>query len=116
MANHYGGPTDPSGKRRRSEIFEAFRKHYGEGDGAAMRPSIRLGKQNDYPAGMYGGSDEGAIGIGVAPDIDNARVVLNFGTPVAWLALEPEQAANLAQSLMKAARKSSKKPRTLEIS
>lgn len=115
MANHHGPFDDKNADRRRSEIFDAFRKHFGEGDGAAMSPTVPLGAQGDYPAGMYGGDDEGSIAFGVAPDIDNRRVVLNFGKEVAWLGMEPNQAVHLAEALIKAARATSTKPIAISI-
>jgi len=83
-----------------------------------MTPAARLenlGALRDHPAGMYGPSDHGAVRFSVGSDKDNEKVVLDFGTPVNWMAMDPEQAMHLASHLMKHARRVSKSQLIISI-
>ena len=61
--------------------------------------ALRLGATGRFPEGQLDPSDEGEIRIGIA-HLDG-KVVLNFGKPVAWFALTPRQARQLAESIRK---------------
>jgi hypothetical protein len=63
----------------------------------------RFGKTGQFPQGKVCESDEGELTMGVAADIQQRTVVLNFGTPVLWLGLPPAQARELAASLIEKA-------------
>lgn len=54
----------------------------------------KLGATGGFPHGKLNGSDEGGIRFAVGEDGGN--VVINFGTPVAWLGMPPQQAIALA--------------------
>lgn len=58
----------------------------------------KLGRTGDFPHGKLNGSDEGGIRFAIGEDGDN--VVINFGTPVTWLGMPPEQAVALAEILI----------------
>lgn len=74
MASHHSfEPTLPD------EVFEHF------------------GKQNTFPEGKLTEDDEGAIQFGVSNA--NGKVIVNFGSPVAWLGMNPQQARILASYL-----------------
>lgn len=62
----------------------------------------KLGATGDFPHGKMNGSDEGGLRFAIGEDGGN--VVLNFGTPVAWLGMPPEQAVALAEMLITKAR------------
>lgn len=70
----------------------------------------RIGPTGKYPGGKYTQEDEGAIGVGIAADPRNRKVVIQFGKPVAWLGLDPEHAETLAQSLLEKAREARGEP------
>ncbi len=55
-----------------------------------------------FPDGQLTPEDEGAIQFGVTGK--DGKVVLEFGTPVAWIGMEPQQAADLAMTMLKHAR------------
>jgi len=65
---------------------------------------VRLGRQ-----GTSGGhSDKGGQGdlrFGIAADPKQGVVHLDFGTPIAWIALQPEAARKLGQLLISEAHK-----------
>lgn len=57
-----------------------------------------LGPTGKFPQGKDYSDDEGELQLGIAHDQDN--VIVNFGTPVAWLALPPSEAIQLAQAIL----------------
>lgn len=60
------------------------------------------GALGQFPQGQLTPQDEGAIQFAVGGE--KGKVVLDFGTPVTWMAMSPQEAADLASSLMKWAR------------
>lgn len=71
----------------------------------------KLGGTGDFPQGKLNGSDEGGISFAVGEDGGN--VVINFGTPVAWLGMPPQQAVALAELLIAKARVVARRTRTV---
>lgn len=61
-----------------------------------------FGPIGSYPRGKMNDDDEGGLQIGVAVDPEG-RVVINFGSPVTWFALERDQVAQFAVGLLKKA-------------
>jgi hypothetical protein len=72
-----------------SRMPENFRRQAAE---------LGLGKTRDYPMGKLNDQDQGAINMAVAADLENQRVILNLGTPVAWVGFTYEQAMALSES------------------
>jgi hypothetical protein len=60
------------------------------------------GAVGTFPAGQLGPADEGAIQFGVTNS--DGKVVLDFGSPVAWIGMGPQEAADLASAMLKHAR------------
>jgi len=58
-----------------------------------------FGPTGDYPHGKLDKTDEGGLVMGVTAYQDNVRV--DFGKPVAWFAVPPEQALALASLIVK---------------
>lgn len=58
-----------------------------------------LGATGQFPEGKLTETDEGEIRIAVG--VHSGKVVVNFGKPVAWFALDSKQARELAESLRK---------------
>ena len=52
----------------------------------------RLGATGELPWGKIQPGDEGELRFAVSHDPVNGTVKLEFGTPVAWLAMPPETA------------------------
>jgi hypothetical protein len=66
-----------------------------------LRPeTIGLGATRHFPEGMLNPDDEGELRFGVAHD-DKGLVHMNFGKPVTWFALHPEQAIELAKLILR---------------
>ncbi len=64
----------------------------------------KLGKTGKFPDGKINKDDEGEIRILVGREKDKNLVVIRFGTPVAWLALKPNQAIAVGNMLIKHAK------------
>lgn len=92
MAHHGSDPFDDPEKK------ETFKKML---DTTAFR-----GATGEFPEGQLSKSDEGAIQFAVG--VKDGKVVLDFGTPVAWVGMNPQQAADLATLLMKRAREAAR--------
>lgn len=58
-----------------------------------------LGATGEFPRGKVNPQDEGEISMAVAADPRTETVVINFGKPVAWLALEYDDALALSESI-----------------
>lgn len=56
----------------------------------------------EYPNGRLNEDDSGAIAVAIC--IENGAVVLQFPKPTAWIGFTPEQAIDIANTLIKKAR------------
>jgi hypothetical protein len=79
--SHHG--IDPLQQKAMSE---AMRKLFGE-----------------YPEGKLNANDEGALALII--DDEKGKVVMRFPKPVAWIGFTPEQAIDIAQTLITHARR-----------
>ena len=61
---------------------------------------MKLGQTGKYPDGSLGRTDEGELTMAVSVDT-YGNVRLDFGKPVAWMAMPPALAISLAQLLLK---------------
>ena len=64
------------------------------------RKRTMIGPTGKFPEGKLDPTDEGEIAIGVAWDPQNNVVRIEFGKPVAWLALDPAAATQLGRLLI----------------
>jgi len=68
----------------------------------------------EYPDGKLNKYDEGAVAMAIS--IDSHRVRLEFPKPVKWIACTADEAAEIAMTIMKHARKLGlTKPVTFEL-
>lgn len=88
--SHHG--SDPFGGA--PERKETFKKLL---DSTAFRGAL-----GDFPEGQLNKTDEGAIQFAIG--VKDGKVILDFGTPVAWVGMNPQQAADVASLLIKRAR------------
>lgn len=70
-----------------------------------------IGPTGDFPDGKMRADDEGAIRMGAT--VYEGKVVLNFGTPITWIGLHPQEAADLATLLLDHARRAAKESGTV---
>jgi hypothetical protein len=101
MAHHGSDPfgDDPENIKAKRETFDAFKK-------SMMDTTAFRGALGDFPEGQLTTSDEGALQFGIT--VKDGKVVLDFGTPVAWVGMTPQQAADLASIMMKRAREAAR--------
>ena len=69
--------------------------------------SDKLGATGKFPEGKLGADDEGEIQFAIGEQ--NGLVAIDFGKPVQWIAMKPQQAADLASLLLSRARKVARK-------
>jgi hypothetical protein len=63
------------------------------------------GPTGKFPEGKLNEDDKGELQMRVGTDTKNKKVILDFGSPVTWLGLDPEGARDLAKLLTDAADK-----------
>lgn len=95
MSNH-SPENDPEMFRQldgKSETIERLKR--------SLSDSVFRGATGDFPEGKLTRSDEGAIHFTVGAK--NDKVILQFGTPVAWVGMTPEMAVDLGEMLIQKA-------------
>lgn len=64
-----------------------------------LKKELGLGPTNHFPDGPLNPTDEGEIKIAVG--VEDGKVVIHFGKPVAWIGFNPQQARELAETIRK---------------
>lgn len=78
-----------------------------------LRETLRS-TEGEFPAGRLNPADQGAVAVAVGNEA--GKVVLTFPKNLNWIGFTPEQAIDIAQSLVEHARKCGcKKPLTITI-
>lgn len=67
-----------------------------------LNTSSFRGAIGEYPNGRLSPSDEGSIQFAIGER--DGKVTIDFGTPVHWLGMTPQQATELASTLLNRAR------------
>jgi hypothetical protein len=62
--------------------------------------AAKMGATGRYPYGKMSDADEGELAVALATDVRNGVVRMEFGKPVAWLALPAAHARQFAQMLL----------------
>lgn len=65
------------------------------------RKGLKLGATNEFPRGKFNQADEG--GLRFAIGVMERTVIVDFGTPVAWMGLDADTAEAFARSLIEKA-------------
>lgn len=97
MSHHSSEPFD-------GERPEFIRKMLSDLKGSTSQFRGPIGA---YPDGMLTKQDEGSIQFAIGEK--DGKVVLDFGAPVAWIGVTPQQAMDIASALMKRAREAAAK-------
>lgn len=84
MAHHSSEPAFRDSDRQQMEL-------------AAQQ--MKLGATGRRPLPAVSTDDEGEIQMALSHDPEKRKVYLNFGKPIAWLGLTPEQASDIADTL-----------------
>jgi len=59
-----------------------------------------LGATRKFPAGKINPDDEGEVRFAVGTDLKQGLIVIDFGTPIKWMAVGKEQAIEIANALI----------------
>jgi hypothetical protein len=65
--------------------------------------NAKIGATGQFPFGKMRPDDQGELAIAMGTDVKNGVVRMEFGKPVAWLALPASQARQLANLLLEKA-------------
>lgn len=69
-----------------------LRRYMEQAEGRAKRA---------YPEGRIGADDDGELAMVVRADIPKQTVIIDFGKPVVWLGLKPDDVRGLIELLQK---------------
>ncbi|PWT75882.1 MAG: hypothetical protein C5B60_04740 [Chloroflexi bacterium] len=61
---------------------------------------MKFGATGKFPAGKLNETDKGEIVCGISYDMENDLIRIEFGTPLTWMAMEPEHAADFANTIL----------------
>jgi hypothetical protein len=87
-----------------SEGGEDSTSSEGQGRDAVVKP----GATGEFSDGKIGPNDEGDLICGVATDPETGLVHVNFGKPIAWIAMRPVQARGFALLILEHVQKALK--------
>ena len=62
---------------------------------------MKPGKTKDFPRGKLNEADEG--GLRIAIGVQDKTIIIDFGTPTAWIGLDKQTALALAASIQEKA-------------
>ncbi len=78
--------------------------------------AAQVGAQGTHSRGKLCDDDEGDLGMAIGSDPVNRKVLVDFGGPVSWFALDPEDAVRLAGMLLsQAMHANNRKPLNMEL-
>ena len=63
-----------------------------------------------WPNGRLSGQDDGQLAFAIAGDSKNEQVSIEFGKPVTWFSMTPQNAIDMAAKLIEVAMKISAEP------
>jgi hypothetical protein len=99
MAHHgnepFFGEGEPEFQRRRDLMREL------------LTTTGFRGALGEFPEGKLTKDDEGAVQFAIGER--DGKVVIDFGTPMHWIGMTPQQAADFASTILKHARKVGRK-------
>lgn len=98
MAHHGPNPFDDPEEAKKLEIARSRNERIRN----LLDTTGFRGALGEFPEGQLTKQDEGAIQFAIGAK--DGKVILDFGTPVHWVAMTPQQAADLASSILSKAR------------
>ena len=98
MSHHGKNPFDAYDGKTHRRMQDLLREQAGD-----VFRKANVGPTGQFPDGKMSKHDEGEIAFAVGHP--NGKVVIDFGSPVAWVGMEPQQAVALAQTLLSHAKK-----------
>jgi hypothetical protein len=108
MTNHSSDPEDSPLAKAMREAVLGQPLHSNDPNDSLLPKEVRktLGRTGAFPEGKLTPHDEGELKFAV--HTADGKVILDFGTPVAWLGMSPELALNLAALLIQHAQEAVK--------
>jgi hypothetical protein len=88
MGAAHHGEFSPEEQRKQRELMERF---IGQVEDRAKR---------NYSQGRIGANDDGDLAMAITADRAKNIVIIDFGKPVTWMGLPPEQVNGLVNLLM----------------
>lgn len=94
---HHGtqAPYSEMNEEQMKKIMEGFKEKIPQ---LNMADQLNLGPTGKFPMGHLNQDDEGEIRIGITSS--NGKVVIDFGKPIHWIGFSPEQAKQIAETLI----------------
>lgn len=84
------------------QVFKNFVRR-GDNTQEDVDKLLNLGATGNFPEGKLTEHDEGEIQIALHEH--KGKVIIDFGTPVKWVGLNPEQALDFGKAMVKQAKK-----------
>jgi len=99
--SHHSREHDP---QMAEELMKRYKEATKKADGALQDAlADRLGPTGRFPEGRLTKHDEGEIAFALGRK--EGKVIIDFGSPVHWLGMNPNQAIDLGNALIRHARK-----------
>lgn len=70
----------------------------------------KASRQRSYSQGRLSADDDGDVAFKISSDAEKSVVRIDFPKPMTWIAMNPQEAIELAQMLIKQARAVSREP------
>jgi len=104
MSHHSDRPFDALSEEQRETMRKVFERKIAPREGV-MRKQLQeeIGATGEFPEGKISEHDEGEIAFAIGHRF--GKVLIEFGKPVAWVGMTPQQAIALANALISHARK-----------
>lgn len=102
MSNHSSEPFDAEEPKRFEEVQKRNKLMRDLLDTTGFKGAL-----GDFPEGKLTKTDEGAIQFAIGEK--DGKVIIDFGTPVHWVGMTPQQAADFASLVLKRAREAGRK-------
>lgn len=65
-----------------------------------MASEDELGPTGRFPKGKLSVDDKGELAVGLAIDEKKGTIIMDFGVPIKWIGMSPEEAMVLADALI----------------
>ena len=104
---HHGDSLDPALQKLFSNNQDELLKRFDQ-EQAGTAPE-------EFTNGQITPDDEGTLIFKIGSDPEKGVVAIEYSHPITWVAMQPQQAIDLAQALIKHARSIAKEPITITI-
>lgn len=105
MQHHNGGMSEEM--RKLFEDEKAARQRFDD--------QVKGRAKRTWSDGRLGATDDGDLAFVIGPHPEHELVVIDFGKPVEFVSMAPQQAIELAQSLIRHARAIAKTPLSIQL-